>query len=72
MTGHSPMRRITTIALGLLELVRLGIITRFRLKGRYWTWRLHTAMGDGPKPGRGEMIFMAIEYAAWARRMRKG
>lgn len=66
------MRRIATIALGLLELLRLGWITRFRLRGRYWTWRMHTALGDGPRPGRGEMIFMAIEYAAWARRMRKG
>lgn len=66
------MRRITTITQGLLELLRLGWITRFRLRGRYWAWRMHTALGDGPRPGRGEMIVLAIEYAAWARRMRKG
>ena len=72
MMHQSPMRQITTIALGLLELVSLGCITRFRIRGRYWTWRLHTALGDGPRPGRAEMILMTIEYAAWARRMRKG
>jgi hypothetical protein len=69
---QTPMIRITTVIWGSLELLRLGWITRFRLKGRYWSWRMHTAMGDGPKPGRGEMIRLILEYAAWARRMRRG
>ncbi len=70
--GHTPTRRITTVIWGALELLRLGWVTRFRLRGRYWSWRLHTALGDGPPPGRVEMIRMTLQYAAWARRMRKG
>lgn len=64
--------RISTACAGILELARLGWITKFRLKGRYWTWRMHTALGEGAKPPRSEMIGMVLEYAAWARRMRRG
>ena len=72
MKGPSIVRRITTILCGSLELIRLGWVTRFRLRGAYWSWRMHTALGEGPKPTRAEMLWMILEYAAWARRMRRG
>lgn len=45
-------------------------ITRFRLKGPYWTWRLNTAFGSHP-PKRAERFHAALDYARWAHRMRR-
>ncbi len=57
---------------GLLGLTALGLETRFRLRGPYWDWRRHTAFPDGiPSGGRGEMVRLALEYGAWAWRMRR-
>jgi hypothetical protein len=55
----------------LYELARLALLTGFRLKGPYWTWRLNTAFGRGYPP-RSEMLVSILEYARWVRRMRRG
>jgi hypothetical protein len=52
------------------ELSRLAVLTRFRLRGPYWTWRMHTAFGASTPP-RGEVIRSIIEYGAWVWRMRR-
>jgi hypothetical protein len=59
-------------ALGAIELVRLGVITRGRFRGPYWQWRMHTAFGRGMPKTRRELIESALDYGRWARRMRRG
>ncbi len=56
---------------GAWELVRLGLITGFRLRGPYWTWRTQTAFGRGWPASRRERIASIFEYARWVRRMRR-
>lgn len=56
---------------GVYELARLGVITGFRFRGAYWTWRLHTAFGRGYPP-RGELVRSVLAYGRWVRRMRVG
>lgn len=66
--------RLTPITLiqGCLGLAVLGVSTRFRLKGPYWTWRTQTAFPEGkPAGGRAELIRLAIEYGAWSWRTRR-
>lgn len=58
--------------LALVELLRLAAISGFRLRGKYWTWRMHTAFGRGVPAGRAEYIASILEYGRWARRMRRG
>ncbi|HLO40642.1 MAG TPA: hypothetical protein VK176_06430 [Phycisphaerales bacterium] len=57
---------------GLWELLRLGWITRFRFKGAYWSWRIHTAFGRGMPTSRWETLHAVIAYARWMHRMRRG
>lgn len=64
------MRTLWETLGGVYELVRLGVISRFRLRGAYWTWRMHTAFGRG-LPGRRETLAGVLEYARWVRRMRR-
>lgn len=54
---------------GLWQLFRLGVITRFRFRGEYWTWRLHTAFGRST-PARGEMVRSILDYGRWMHRTR--
>lgn len=57
---------------GLLGLSLVGLATRFRLNGRYWGWRTHTAFPDGnPAGGRSGLVRSALEYGAWAWRIRR-
>jgi len=53
-------------------LMSLAVVSRFRVKGRYWTWRTMTAFPEGKVPG-GKMGFVrfGLEYARWAWRMRR-
>lgn len=53
------------------ELARLAVISKFRFKGPYWHWRLHTAFGLN-HPGRAEMAHSVWAYARWVHRMRSG
>jgi hypothetical protein len=64
------MRTLWETLGGVYELVRLGVISRFHLRGAYWTWRMHTAFGRG-MPGRRETLASVLEYARWVRRMRR-
>lgn len=57
---------------GLWQLLRLGFVTRFRFKGPYWQWRLHTAFGRGLPASRRERWGSVIEYGRWMHRMRRG
>ena len=58
---------------GIWELVRLGAKTRFRLRGKYWRWRMETAFGTqkSKMPPRSERRKAILEYARWVRRMRR-
>lgn len=55
---------------GLWQLLRLGFVTRFRFKGPYWQWRLHTAFGRGLPASRMELVRSVIAYGRWMHRMR--
>ena len=58
---------------GLLELGRLAIVSRGRLRGLYWSWRLETALGKdrGQWPSSGKRVMAFLRFGAWARSMRK-
>lgn len=66
------MRRFLETIGGVLELLRLGLLTRFRFKGRYWRWRQETAFGRGYPATKGELISAVLAYGRWAHRMRRG
>lgn len=65
------MSRILDNLGGLWELGRLAALTRFRFKGPYWRWRVHTAFGRG-YPTRRELARGVLAYGRWVRRMRRG
>src|SRR5262245_30074533 len=52
----------------LYELLRLALVTKLRLRGPYWNWRLHTAFGRGYPPSRWELIRAVVAYGAWVHR----
>lgn len=56
---------------GLYQLARLGVLSRFRFKGPYWQWRLHTAFGRGYPP-RSHLIRAVLNYGIWIHRTRQG
>lgn len=56
---------------GLYQLARLGVLTRFRFRGPYWQWRLHTAFGRGYPPRR-ELLRSILDYGRWMHRMKGG
>ena len=58
---------------GIWNLALLGAKTGFRLRGRYWTWRMETAFGaDRSKwPSPAARRKAAIEYGAWVGEMRR-
>jgi hypothetical protein len=66
------MRRMMEALTGIYELARLGVTTGFRFRGRYWTWRLHTAFGRGYPASRLELISSVLAYGRWVHRMRRG
>jgi hypothetical protein len=66
------MRHVLDTLGGLYELARLGVISGFRFRGPYWSWRLHTAFGRGYPASRGELIRSVLAYARWIYRMRRG
>ena len=57
---------------GAWNLFLLGLATRFRLRGRYWSWRNETAFGADRAawPSAAERRRAALEYGAWVGRMR--
>lgn len=64
------MRHFLDTLGGLWQLLRLAIITRFRFKGPYWHWRMHTAYAD-QRPSRTRLVRDALDYARWVHRMRR-
>ncbi len=66
------MRFFLSLPGAAYELLRLGVITRFDFKGPYWTWRTTTAFGRGMPSSRIELVRNVLEYARWARRLRRG
>ena len=67
----SGVRRIAANLGALYELGRLGVITRFRFRGPYWRWRLHTAFGRGRPASKGELVRSILAYGRWVREMRR-
>jgi len=68
----NPARHAIDTVGAIYELARLGIITRFRFRGPYWEWRLHTAFGRGYPESRVQLVRAVLEYGRWVRRMRRG
>jgi hypothetical protein len=56
----------------VIALARLGIATRFRLGGAYWSWRRETAFGrDASRwPSAAHRREAMVEYAEWVAEMR--
>jgi hypothetical protein len=69
LTGVRPV--LDTLG-GLYELARLAFISRFRFRGPYWSWRMHTAFGRGYPSSRWELFRAVLAYGRWMRRMRRG
>lgn len=65
------MSRLLDTLAGLFELLRLGVLSRFRFRGPYWQWRLHTAFGRGTPASRWELCRSILDYGRWMRRMRR-
>lgn len=55
---------------GAWGLLRVFAATKFRRRGRYWTWRDETAFGTGRPPGP-ELRDAALDYGRWTLRMRR-
>lgn len=66
------MRLLLDNLLAIYELARLAVISRFRFRGRYWQWRLHTAFGRGYPESRLELVRGLLAYGRWVHRMRRG
>jgi len=56
---------------GLYQLARLAVLSRFRFRGKYWSWRNHTAFGRGYPKSMLESIRAVLEYGQWVHRMRR-
>jgi len=55
----------------LWQLLRLGIVTKFRLRGPYWKWRMHTAFGRGYPATKAALVRSIVEYGMWMHKMRR-
>ncbi|MCI0365015.1 MAG: hypothetical protein L0219_14150 [Phycisphaerales bacterium] len=67
------MARLMETIGGCWELFRLGMKTRWRLRGPYWRWRYETAFGADParRPTKWSQWRSVIEYGRWVHRMRR-
>ncbi len=52
---------------GMYEMMRMGLLSRFRLGGRYWRWRTETAFPGGKSERSMRLLF---EYFMWVSRIR--
>ncbi len=75
MTDRLPTQliaRLLDLFGALWVLMSLAIVSKFQLKGRYWTWRTATAFPQGTHPrGIWGLIRSGLEYARWAWRIRR-
>ena len=69
--SETPIRNVHIIV--AMEQEVMPLVTRFRLRGRYWRWRMDTALGSDRTrwPSFGERRRAFIQFGAWARRIRK-
>jgi hypothetical protein len=69
---HSVRSLIHTMD-AVWQLARLAVVTRGRLRGRYWHWRMETAFGtDAARmPSRLERLRAVLRYGHWVGRMRR-
>jgi hypothetical protein len=66
------MRYLLDTIGAIFELGRLGLITGFKFRGEYWSWRMNAAFGRGYPATRREMVHSVLEYGRWVHRMRRG
>lgn len=66
------MRSFVETLFGLYRLLGLAVCSRFRFRGPYWTWRLHTAFGRGYPGSRWDLVRGVLAYGRWMHRMRRG
>lgn len=65
------MRHALLTLAGGWELLRLGVVTRFKFSGPYWRWRTHTAFGRGmPEGGKWGMLKATLDYGKWVHQQR--
>lgn len=71
----SPLRAIRHAYVHSLgacwELFRLAALSRFRMRGAYWKWRMETAFGAGAPKSRLAALRAMLEYGAWVYEMRR-
>jgi hypothetical protein len=65
------MPPLTDNVMALFELARLGVLSRFRFRGSYWRWRMHTAFGRGYPASRWELVRSVLAYGRWMHQMRR-
>ena len=72
-TYDARVRSMVTILDGCWQLLRLAVITRGRVRGRYWHWRQETAFGTDPSrmPGLAQRVAAVIRFGHWVGRMRR-
>ncbi|MHC4833347.1 MAG: hypothetical protein ACYTFH_05560 [Planctomycetota bacterium] len=67
------MKRLRDNVAGAWCLLSMAAATRFRMRGRYWSWRRETAFGSDrarwPEPEKRRRAI--LEYARWAASMRR-
>ncbi len=67
------MRVCVEIIDALWQLTRLTILSRGRMCGRYWHWRMETAFGSDATrmPTRWHRLRATIRFGHWVGRMRR-
>ena len=68
-----PVRSVLHTLDAAWQLTRLAVVTRGRLRGRYWHWRMETAFGTDVTrmPPRLERLRAVLRYGHWVGRMRR-
>jgi hypothetical protein len=68
-----PMGSVRDTISGCWCLLSMAVATRFRMRGRYWSWRRETAFGSDRSrwPKAADRRRAIVEYARWAASMRR-
>ncbi|MBL4590869.1 MAG: hypothetical protein JKY96_02800 [Phycisphaerales bacterium] len=57
---------------GFSQMLRMGLVSRFRLRGAYWQWRTQTAFPQTGSPeGFANRFGLMVEYFMWVSRIRR-
>ncbi len=67
------MRAVLHTLDAVWQLTRLALVTRGKLRGRYWHWRFETAFGSDPsrRPPWMERVKAMLRFGHWVGRMRR-